>query len=183
MKWLLLGAVLVPALFLIGMESSDPGELEPVEKLEVEKYLGKWYAVASMVKFFNRSCEWGNTAEYTLREDGRINVKNTCYTKKGEKREVTAVAWVPDESQPGKLKVSFVPVFGYRLFPADYWVIELGSGYDYAVVGHPSRDFGWILSREPRMKQSKIDQIAARLESAGYDFSDFKINPQTRPTS
>jgi len=173
--------MLLPAVFLIGVESGSPKRQTTVEKLDVDRYLGKWYAVASMVKFFNRSCAWGNTAEYSLREDGRIDVLNTCYTDDGTKREVRAVAWVPDKSEPGKLKVSFIPFLGYRLFSADYWVIELGEDYEYAVVGHPSKNFGWILSRTPTMDQDRLEGIASRLEALGYDFSDFKINPQSPP--
>lgn len=181
MKWLLVGLFLIPPLFLIGMEANEEAEVETVDQLEVEKYLGEWYAIASIEKFFNRSCVWGNKAEYSLRDDGRIDVMNSCYEENGEKTEVSAVAWIPDDSEPGKLKVSFVPFLGYRLFPAKYWVIELGDEYEYAVVGHPSRKLGWILSREPEMDQKKIDGIAQRLEAVGYDFSDFKINPQKPP--
>lgn len=180
MKWLLIGLILVPAIFLIGTQAEKRTQLETVDKLDVDEYLGEWYAVASIETFFNNSCAWGNKAEYSLRKDGRIDVLNSCYTKKGKKREVRAVAWVPDETEPGKLKVSFVPIFGYRLFPANYWVLELGEDYDYAVVGHPSRKLGWILNREPKMEQAQIDEIASELEKAGYDFSDFTINRQSK---
>jgi len=156
-------------------------ELETVEAVDLERYVGRWYAVASIVRRFNRSCVWGNMAEYTLREDGKIEVLNTCYTKEGKRREVRARAWRPDPNEPGKLKVSFIPLFGYRLFPADYWILELGEDYGYAVVGHPSRNFGWILSREPEMETELLQGIARRLEAAGYDFSDFKLNPGRPP--
>lgn len=178
MKWLLVGLVLVPAIFLVGGRINQQPRLETVDELDVDKYLGEWYAVASIETFFNNSCAWGNKAEYSLRKDGRIDVLNSCYTNQGKKREVRAVAWVPDKSEPGKLKVSFVPIFGYRLFPANYLVLELGKDYHYAVVGHPSRNLGWILSRKPEMEQERLDEIAGKLEEAGYDFSDFKINPQ-----
>ncbi len=181
MKWALLGLALLPALFLIGVESDEPPRQETVDKLDVEKYLGKWYAVAGIPQFFNRSCVWGNSAEYSLREDGRIDVLNSCYKESGEKTKVRAVTWVPDESEPGKLKVSFVPLFGYRLFSADYWVIELGEDYDYAVVGHPNRTFGWILSRTPEMEEEKLQAIGKRLEEMGYDFSEFERNAQSPP--
>lgn len=178
MKWVLIGLFLIPPLFLIGTEANQEGALQTVDELDIEKYLGKWYAVASIETFFNSSCAWGNRAEYSRREDGRISVKNTCYKENGEKNEVSAAAWVPDESEPGRLKVSFIPFLGYRLFPADYLVIELGENYEYAVVGHPSRSLGWILSRQPKMEKEKLNQIAENLESVGYDFSDFKINRQ-----
>lgn len=92
MKWILVGLILVPALFLIGGNTEGPEELRTVDKLEVNRYLGEWYAVASIVKFFNRYCAWGNKAEYSLREDGRIDVLNSCYKKNGEKSEVRAAA-------------------------------------------------------------------------------------------
>lgn len=183
MKWLLIGLFLIPPLFMVGMEANEEGKLETVDNLKVDKYLGEWYAIASIERFFNKSCAWGNKAEYSFRDDGRIDVQNSCYRENGEKNEVTAAAWVPDESEPGKLKVSFVPVLGYKLFPADYWVLELGDDYEYAVVGHPSRNFGWILSRDPEIDQERLDGIARRLEAVGYDFSDFKVNPQDPPES
>ena len=181
MKWLLPVLLLAPALFLLGANSGGPGKLDTVDHLDVNKYLGEWYAIASIETFFNRSCAWGNRAEYSLREDGRIDVTNTCFTRSGKKREVNAVAWVPDKTEPGKLKVSFVPIFGYKLFGADYWVIDLGKNYDYAIVGHPSRSLGWVLSRSPEIEDEKLREITSRLESAGYDFSDFSLNPQSLP--
>ncbi|MBS3736390.1 lipocalin family protein [Candidatus Bipolaricaulota bacterium] len=38
-------------------------------------------------------------------------------------------------------------VLGINLFPANYWVLDLGKDYDYAVVGDPKLSSGWILSR------------------------------------
>ncbi len=184
MKWFLVGlagVALISGLLLTGMNSQKPEEPSTVDELDLKRYLGKWYAVASITKSFNRSCVWGNTAEYNLREDGRIDVLNSCYTESGEKREVRAVAWRPDDSEPGKLKVSFIPLFGYRLFPADYWVLELGEDYQYAIVGDPSRSFGWILSRSPKLEEDTLREITDRLEEIGYDFSDFKLNPQSPP--
>ena len=179
MKWLLLGLVILPALFMVGMNTAKPGKPQTVEELEIDRYLGEWYAVASIVKFFNRDCAWGNKAEYRLRDDGRIDVLNTCYTEDGDEKKVSGVAWVPDRSEPGKLKVSFVSLFGIDLFAADYWVLDLGEDYEYAVVGDPALSFGWILSRSPNMEEEKLEEIASRLEKIGYDFSNFKINPQS----
>lgn len=181
MKWLLIGLFLIPPLLMVGMDANEEETLDTVDQLEINKYLGEWYAIASIERFFNKYCAWGNKAEYSLRDDGRIGVKNSCYRENGEKSEVTAAAWVPDENEPGKLKVSFVPFFDYKLFPADYWVLELGENYDYAVVGHPSRNFGWILSRDPHMETERLEAIKQRLEAVGYDFSDFKLNPQNQP--
>ena len=182
MKWILLGLVVIPGLLLFGLNPGNSEGPETVTELNVRDYMGKWYAIASIEKFFNRDCAWGNSAEYTLRPDGKITVLNSCYTEKGKERRVSGVAWIPDESEPGKLKVSFVSFLGFNLFAADYWVLELGQDYDYAVIGNPGLSFGWILSRKPELEEEKLENIITRLEDIGYDFSDFKINPQSAPS-
>lgn len=181
MKWLLLGLFMVPALLVIAPNAGAPQEPETVDELNVREYLGEWYAIASIVKFFNRSCAWGNKAEYSLRDDGRIAVVNTCYTDDGDRDKVEGFAWIPDKSEPGKLKVSFVSLLGFNLFAADYWVLDLGENYEYAVVGDPTLNFGWVLSRTKTMEREKLDKIVHNLENIGYDFEDFKINPQFPP--
>jgi apolipoprotein D and lipocalin family protein len=54
---------------------------------------------------------------------------------------------------------------------ADYWVIALDPGYQWAVVGEPDRDYLWILSREPSMDRAQFEQLKARAEAMGYDLS------------
>jgi len=71
---------------------------------------------------------------------------------------------VPDPELSAKLKVSFFP-----LFEADYWIIDLGPDYEYAVVGEPSRRFLWILSRTPNMDEAVYEEIISRLPEKGYD--------------
>lgn len=73
-------------------------------------------------------------------------------------------ARVVDRASDAKLKVSF-----FRPFWGDYWVIDLAPDYSYAVVGHPSRDYLWILSRTSTMSPSTYDAIIARLGQAGYE--------------
>jgi hypothetical protein len=40
---------------------------------------------------------------------------------------------------------------------------------EFAVVGHPSRDYLWILSRTPTMDPQVYDAIVARLAAQGYE--------------
>jgi len=55
MKWALLGLALLPALFLIGVESDEPPRQDTVDELDVDKYLGKWYAVAGIPQFLTKT--------------------------------------------------------------------------------------------------------------------------------
>ena len=45
---------------------------------------------------------------------------------------------------------------------------DLGPDYEFAVVGHPSRDYLWILSRSPRMPDSVYAGILERLRQQQY---------------
>ena len=146
-------------------ESLPP--LETVERVEVDRYLGTWYEIASYPQRFQKDCT-GTTANYTLRDDGRIDVLNRCrkLTLDGKLDEAKGLARVVDEQTNAKLEVSF-----FRPFWGDYWIIQLGDDYEYAVVGHPGRDYLWILSREPTMDDGTYQKILERLEEQHYDTS------------
>ena len=73
--------------------------------------------------------------------------------------------------------MSFLP-FGLKLAGGDYWIIDLGPNYEYAVVGHPTRKYGWILSRTKELPEDTLKGIISRLEAQGYDFSKFTMTNQ-----
>ena len=54
-----------------------PEGVQPVDGFEIDKYLGKWYEIASYPAWFQRNCT-AVTADYSLREDGLIEVVNSC---------------------------------------------------------------------------------------------------------
>jgi apolipoprotein D and lipocalin family protein len=155
------------------------GSPDVVGDVDVERYMGLWYAIASIPTSFERKCVQGTTAEYTLLENGRIRVVNVCYDAAGKPDRAVGRAWVPNPEAPTKLKVSFVRFLGFWLFPGDYWIIDLDADYRYAVVGHPSYRYGWILSRTPTLDSEILSGIVERLEAQGYDFADFRMIDQS----
>ncbi len=145
-----------------------------IENVDVEQYMGLWYSIASIPATFERACVQGTTAKYRLLSDGRIEVTNTCFRADGSTFSAMGRAWVPDPSEPAKLKVSFVRLLGRWFFPGDYWILDLAPDYRYAVVGHPMRKYGWILSRSPTLPEETLEGIFERLEAKGYDRNDFR---------
>ena len=139
--------------------------LKTVASVDLERYLGTWYEIARYPNSFQKDC-FGSKAEYTLRDDGKIGVKNTCRkgSRDGELDEARGKAWVVDETTNAKLKVSF-----FWPFSGDYWIIDLHEDYEYAVVGHPKRTFLWILARESTMARDTYEGICERLVEQGYD--------------
>jgi apolipoprotein D and lipocalin family protein len=161
-----------------GLQASETREntmeLQTVKHVDVNKYMGVWYEIASIPQWFQKDCVGGTTATYTLRDDGDVDVLNQCRTSEGEMKKAKGKAWLIDKESNAKLKVSFLP-FGLKFFGGDYWIIDLGEDYEYAVVGHPSREYGWVLSRTPELTEEALKGIMQRLEGKGYDVSLFKM--------
>ncbi|MEW5826216.1 MAG: lipocalin family protein [Candidatus Bipolaricaulota bacterium] len=172
----LLGIIVIAAVGFL--PDGKPGPTS-ITSLDVERYMGLWYAVASIPTTFERMCVGGTTAHYRLLANGQIEVTNTCLTADGTKSRVVGRAWVGDPKRPAELKVSFVGVLGLWLFPGDYWILDLDAEYRYAVVGHPKLRYGWILSRTPTLADDTLDGIYDRLEEQGYSRTLFVPIDQT----
>jgi apolipoprotein D and lipocalin family protein len=136
--------------------------LEVVPYVELKKYLGKWYEVAHLPFRFEDDCT-DITATYSLSKDGSVSVLNECL-RNGKLKQAKGKAKVVEKNTGAKLKVTF-----FWPFSADYWIIDLGKDYDYAVVGTPSRKYLWILSRTPRMDDKLFSQLAESAKSKGFD--------------
>jgi apolipoprotein D and lipocalin family protein len=172
-------ALLIAALALAGCgttatERLKLPELATVASVDLGRYLGTWYDIASFPQSFQEGCT-GSTATYTVRDDGEIDVVNRCRkgSLDGEEDVAEGRARVVDASTNAKLEVSF-----FRPFWGEYWIIDLGAEYEYAVVGHPSRDYLWILSRTPVMEPAVYDGILDRLRAQGYEVDRLVRTPQ-----
>ena len=138
-----------------------------VKNLDIEKYIGKWYEIARYDHRFERGLV-GVTATYSFRQDGKIKVVNSGFrgTLDGKESVATGKAKIPDPNIPSKLKVSF-----FLFFYGDYYVMELDSNYQWAIIGSSSDNYLWILSRSPFMEKSLFDDLVNRLVKRGYDVS------------
>ena len=138
--------------------------LEVVPHVELDKYLGKWYEIARLPAKFQEGCN-NTTATYALSENGSISVLNECI-KNGKAKQAKGKAKVVDKNSNAKLKVTFFwPFYG------DYWIINLGKDYDYAVVGTPNRKYLWILSRTLQMDDKLFSQLIEFVKIKGFDVS------------
>ncbi len=151
-----------------GKSTTDRLHLPPlrtVAHVDIERYAGTWYEIASFPQPFQRGCT-ATTATYTIREDGDIDVLNRCRqgSPAGEQKAALARARVVDRSTNAKLEVRF-----FGPFKGDYWIVDLADDYGYAVVGHPGRDYLWILSRTPTMAEATYQGILERLRAQGYE--------------
>ncbi|KYG66520.1 hypothetical protein AZI86_05595 [Bdellovibrio bacteriovorus] len=155
-------------------------DLPVVDHVDLTRYQGKWYEIGSIPQSFQKQCVGNTTAEYEIIPSGEVKVLNSCATKDGSRDSAEGRAKVVDNQTNAKLKVTFANIGGrwVYLFGGKYWIIKLDPNYQYVVVGHPSRDYGWILSRNPAMPIEKVRELAMYIKSQGYDICRFYTTPQ-----
>ena len=145
--------ILICIMFLFTACSSKNPPLQTVEKVDLERYLGTWYEIARYEHFFEKDCK-NVSANYSIMDEETIKVINKCTKiQTNEKKEAMGRAYATNETNT-KLKVSF-----FRPFYGDYWVLMLDKNYDYVVVGTPSREYLWILSRTSKLDEEIKNQI------------------------
>ena len=148
--------------------------LQTVTIVDLKKYSGKWYEIASYPQRFQKGCHC-TTAEYTVSDKGYVIVENRCNrgSINGKESYIKGKAFVDQHSGNAKLKVQF-----FWPFKAKYWIIDLADDYSYAVVSHPNKKYLWILSRTPFMKEEIYKQISDRLTIKGFDLTKLKLTVQ-----
>ena len=145
---------------------------EVVPSVDLTRYAGTWYEIASYPNRFQKGCT-ETSAVYTLLPDGTLEVLNRC-TRKGKSDMIKGSARVADSATNAKLKVTF-----FWPFSGDYWIIDLGERYEYAVVTNPDRTYLWVLSRTPRLEEATYARIVAWLQSKEFETAKLVKTLQT----
>lgn len=143
-----------------------PDGIDAVKGFDVKRYLGTWYEIARLDHSFERGLTKVQ-AEYTLRDDGGIDVTNMGFDPgKNVWKKATGKAYFVIGPDVGRLKVSF-----FGPFYGGYNILELDKNYSYALVCGPSRKYLWILAREPRLEESVTTTLIEKAGDLGFDTS------------
>jgi apolipoprotein D and lipocalin family protein len=152
--------------------NSEPA-LDVAPNVDLSQFQGKWYEIARLPRTTQTNC-FGTTAFYTMASDGSLSFVNQCNegAADGPLNTQAMTATVPDSNQPAKLALQV------GSFSGDYWILEVGPNYEYAVVGHPSRLYLWILSRTATLDATTLSGVIGRAQSNQFDTSKLEFTPQ-----
>ena len=150
--------------------SDEP--LDTAADVDLSRFQGKWYEIAKLPRATQADCK-GTTAFYALR-DGGLDLTSECHlgALSGPLRTMTARATVADGGDPAKLRLN---VGG---FSGDYFILDVGDRYEHALVGVPSREYLWILSRTPAMERATYDALVAKAQASKFDTSRLEATVQ-----
>ena len=160
------------ALCLPAAAPANNPPLRVVESIDLTQYSGRWYEAARLPNKFQSQCAGDVVVHYALRDDGRLDVVNRCRTEAGKVDEARGIGRkAGDGTSNSRLEVRFAPAIlsFLRSVWGDYWIIGLGPEYTWAVVGTPSREYLWILSRTPQMSATSYDRAIDIARANGFD--------------
>lgn len=162
------GLALGAAALLAACNSTVPANApSTVASVDVARYVGTWAQQGMVPNKFQKSCASNTRATYTKDGEG-LSVLNQCVDADGKPVEAKGVANIVEGSNNAKLKVSF-----FRPFYGDYWVLALDPDYQWVLVGDPTREYGWVLSRATKLDDATYNAILDKAVALGYDKSRF----------
>ncbi len=165
------------ALGLLGLQTGCMSKppMQTVSRVDLPRYMGDWYVIGEIPYFAEKDC-FDSIESYALRPDGDIDNWFTCRKKSFDapmQRLVNARAHVVDRATNATWRVRF-----FKVFSVKYLILDLDPDYQWVMVGHPSRRYGWIMARSKALPDSTYAAILQRTRNQGYDPEKFSKVPQ-----
>lgn len=135
------------------------------QKVDLERYQGRWYQVAAIPQPYTLQCSHDTTADYEVVDEDTISVVNSCGTPFGP----SVITGKADVRSDASLKVTFGGVpFQTEGGEPNYRVTYLEDDYSLAIVGSPNRLSGFVLSRTPDLSAEDWAKVRNVTEDRGW---------------
>lgn len=154
-----------------------PDGVTPVSGFEVDRFTGTWHEIMRLDHPFEGDLT-NVSATYRLNDDGTVAVLNRGW-------DPEACAWRSIRGTAEFLRGPDTGSFAVTLnspIPGSLHVIALDhEDYAWAMTSGPTRDFLWILSREPDMPRDLRVRLMRTARDLGYPVEDFILVDQSEP--
>lgn len=167
----MINKLMAAALMLLGSvgcaTQRSTKDLPAVSNFDAVRYMGKWYEIARLPKWFERGLK-NVTADYSLKGDSLIVVNRGF--RDGEEQVATAVGHFAGARNVGEFKISF-----FRPFYGDYRIIWLSPVGDVAMVTSDDRSSLWILSRREKLSEDEFNDVVRLAARWGFDVTALEV--------
>lgn len=142
--------------------------------------MGIWYVNAHIPTSFESNCK--NAVEFyrwlnAEKPHERPGIQNRFFCEPATSRTsknvlLNGYAWVHDLETFSHWKIEFFWPLAF-----DYRVMGLSDDYQEVMIGHPSRQYLWIMSRSTKMSSERIEYWMKKAEAQGFKRSELRIVP------
>jgi hypothetical protein len=149
-----------------------------VPSVDINRYLGTWYEVASVKQFFSVGLVNTKAIYSPLPNGGGVVVNNSgnYFTNDGPVSEIFGAA-VPVDSSNARLNVSFTGSYSTEGL-GNYWIVDLDEDYQWAIVSDPTGNSCFILSRTKFITPELKADLLARAAAKGVNIGNVTDTPQ-----
>lgn len=151
--------------------------LEPVEYVDVDRFMGKWYVIAAIPTIIEKNIY--NAVEiYKKSKDGTIATTFTFRKGSfdGEEKTYRPKGFIEDKNSNAIWGMQFIwPI------KADYRIIYLDTDYKTTIIGRNKRDYLWLMSRQAHISEPTYNKLLDAVKNAGYDPNLVQKIPQRWP--
>lgn len=166
-------------LLLLAGCSVTPTKMAPLKTaahVDLPRFMGPWYVIGTIPWIVEKN-NVGTMDIYRMRPDGKIDITYVFHRKEltAKREEMHAIGTVVDKKSNAVWGVQFI-----WPFQAPYLVIDLAPDYSTTVIGHPSRDLIWIMTRKPTLPESTYRELLGKVAKQGYDTRRIVRVPQSK---
>jgi len=160
------------ALMLGGCSAAPP--LEPVDHVDLERFMGDWYVIANIPTFIEKDA-YNAVESYRLDDDGTVATTFTFRKGgfEGEKKAYHPRGFIRDDESNALWGMQFI-----WPFKGDYRIIYLDDDYSTTVIGRQKRDYVWLMARTPEPPEADYRRAVEAIREAGYDTDELQRVPQ-----
>jgi apolipoprotein D and lipocalin family protein len=173
-------------LMVCGLIMSGPGcyanglpPIKPVASIDLSRFMGKWYVIASIPTHFEQSA-YNAVETYKLQPDGNVDTMFRFRDRAFDTPVKTIHSTGYIKSGTGDA------VWGVQVFwpiKAQYIVAYVKDDYSQTIVARDARDYTWIMARTPNIPQADYDALVLRVVNLGYPRAGIRKVPQAWPES
>ena len=173
------GSLLLSGLLLLTACHSTPVRtaIAPVQQVDLNKYMGKWYVLAHIPAFIEKGA-FNAVESYALTPEGEIATTFTFRKGSfdGPQKTYTPKGFVRDTNSNAVWDMQFVwPI------KAEYLIAGLNEDYTQTIVARNKRDYVWIMARTPQISAADYNALFEKVRSYGYDMTRLRKVPQRWP--
>jgi apolipoprotein D and lipocalin family protein len=145
-----------------------------VSHVDLPRYMGDWYVIASIPTSIEKSA-YNAKENYRLEPDGSVPTTYSFNADDfdGPRKTYESRATIVDRHSNA--------VWGQQYvwpFQADYRISYLSPDYGQVVVTREKRDYVWIMARTPSIAEPDYERLAAFVAAQGYDAAKLRRVPQ-----
>ena len=145
-----------------------------VDHVDLKRFMGPWYVIASIPTFIEKDV-YNGIESYRLAEDG--TVETTFTFNKGDFdgpiKTYRPRGFIRDTKSNAVWDMQFV-----WPFKAEYRIVYLNDAYTHTVIGRTKRDYVWIMARDPSIPAEDYNRILQFIQNQGYDITKVQKVPQ-----